>query len=249
MSLQIASSIANGVLEIALNRIEKKNALTTEMYQALAEKLLEAQYDNTISSILIRGQNGAFCAGNDIEDFLTTPPVRSDAPTWKFFDALMQLDKPVVAAVDGLAVGVGATMLLHCDFVYATPGTTFLMPFTGLGITPEGASTVLLPLLVGRQRAAKMLLLGKRVDAAELHLAGMVTEVVSPVDLLGIARATAVEFTALPLDIVRKTKRLMRDGIELLVNRQYAAERELLRETVQGDAAKRAFERFTKKTK
>ncbi|WP_455281202.1 enoyl-CoA hydratase-related protein [Cupriavidus necator] len=249
MSQQIVSAITDGVLEIALNRPEKKNAVTTEMYRSLASSLVDAGNNDNVAAVLIRGQDGVFSAGNDIEDFLTSPPVSPDAPTWQFFEALMQLDKPIVAAVDGLAVGIGATMLLHCDLVYATPRASFMLPFTKLGITPEGASTVLLPLLMGRQRAAKLLLLGRRVDAHELHLAGMVTEVVAESELLAMAKAVAAEFSVLPLDIVRKTKRLMRDGLELLVSQQYAAEKESLRETVQGEAAKQAFERFAKTRK
>ncbi|WP_233839220.1 enoyl-CoA hydratase-related protein [Paraburkholderia sp. ZP32-5] len=249
MSEHILLSLKANVFEITISRPERKNAMTGEMYGALAAALRQAQTDNEVRVVLIKGQPGVFCAGNDIDDFIASPPIKSDAPVWSFFSALMELDKPVVAAVDGAAIGIGTTMLLHCDLAFATPRSVFALPFTSLGITPEGASTVLLPLLAGRQRATELLMLGKKIDAARAELLGLLNDVVPPEELLDVAGSHANALAQLPEAVVRRTKRLIQDGLELHIARQYVAEREALAATVIAPAAQQAFAKFLGKRK
>jgi enoyl-CoA hydratase/carnithine racemase len=249
MSDHILLSLNANVFEITINRPERKNAMTGEMYSALATALRQAQTDSETRAVLIKGHSGVFCAGNDIGDFVASPPVEPDAPVWNFFAALMELDKPVVAAVDGAAIGIGTTMLLHCDLVFATPRSMFALPFTSLGITPEGASTVLLPLLAGRQRATELLMLGKKIDAARADALGLLNGIVPPEELLEVAGSHANTLALLPEAVVRQTKRLIQAGLELHVERQYAAEKEALSDTVTAPAAQQAFAKFLGKHK
>jgi enoyl-CoA hydratase/carnithine racemase len=244
MSKHLVISLNNQVLEITLARPERKNALTAEMYDALALALREAQTRDEIRAVLLKGQDGVFCAGNDIRDFVRNPPVMAEAPVWHFFKALMALEKPLVAAVDGVAIGVGTTLLLHCDLVLATARASFALPFTSLGLTPEGASTILLPLIAGRQRASEMLLLGSKVSADRAYDMGLVTAIVEPEALPSIAASRAAALAALPGDVVQATKRLIRNGLESLVTRQFDAEREAFSASVVRPAAQGAFQRF-----
>ena len=145
---------------IELARLDKKNAITTEMYVQLAEALAAADADSEVRAVLLHGAKDCFTAGNDLSDFLKRPP-GAKSPSWRFFEVLPSLQKPIVAAVGGPAIGIGTTLLLHCDLVYATPETRFQLPFVGLGIVPEFGSTYLLPLLAGYQRAAELMLLGQ----------------------------------------------------------------------------------------
>lgn len=232
------------ILNIVIHRPARKNAMTGEMYASFAAALRDAAVRDDIDVVLVRGQSGAFCAGNDITDFVAKPPVQSDAPVWEFFRALMDLDKPVVAAVDGPAIGIGTTMLLHCDLVFASDRSVIALPFTSLGLTPEGASTVLLPLLAGRQRAAEMLLLGTKVTAEQACGLGLVNQVVPAEELLGAAQSCAQKLASLPPGIVRATKRLMSDGLSRVVSHQFVAEQDAFRHTVVGPAAAQAFAKF-----
>jgi len=219
------------------------------MYRALVRALEGAQQNDAVKAVLLSGAGGAFSAGNDIADFIADPPVTPDAAVWQFFATLMKLDKPVVAAVDGLAIGVGTTALLHCDLVYASPRSTFALPFVNLGLTPEGVSTLLLPLLIGRQRSAELLLLGERISAEKACSLGLINEVVEADALLERARARARQLASLPSDVVRKTKRLLQDGLDQLVARQFEAECLALGEAVQGPAAQAAFAKFMSASK
>jgi hypothetical protein len=161
MSETVRIDVAGGVFRIELARPEKKNALTAEMYRILADALARAEADPAVRVILISGAGGNFTAGNDLADFLETPPMDDSAPVYQFIEGFANLQKPFVAAVEGVAVGVGTTMLLHCDLVYAGSGARFALPFANLGLTPEAASSLLLPLRVGQARAAEMLMLGE----------------------------------------------------------------------------------------
>lgn len=232
------------ILNIVINRPARKNAMTGEMYASVAAALRDSAVRDDIDVVLVRGQPAAFCAGNDITDFVAKPPVHADAPVWEFFRALMELDKPVVAAVDGPAIGIGTTMLLHCDLVFASDRSVFALPFTSLGLTPEGASTVLLPLLAGRQRAAEMLLLGTKVTAEQACGLGLVNQVVPAEALLGTAQSCAQKLASLPPGIVRATKRLTSDGLSRVVSHQFAAELDVFRHAVVGPAAAQAFAKF-----
>ena len=168
---------ADGVMTITIARPAKKNALTAAMYQTMADALAEAQEDKAVRVILLRGGDGNFTSGNDLEDFLKSPPKDDTAPVFQFLARISSASKPIVAAVPGLAIGVGVTMLLHCDLVYAADTATFSLPFTQLGLCPEAASSALLPRLAGHQVAAEKLLLGEAFDALEAHRIGIVNRV------------------------------------------------------------------------
>ena len=152
--MSIKSANLDGVATIEIARPEKKNALTQSMYQAMADAIAAARSNGEVRALLITGQPGIFTAGNDLEDFMQQPPLGADAPVWRFMQALIDCDKPVVAAVGGAAIGIGATMLLHCDLVYLSDEAQLLLPFVALGLVPEFASTLLLPQRMGQARAA-----------------------------------------------------------------------------------------------
>ena len=169
--MSIKSATLNGVATIEIARPEKKNALTIAMYQAMADALNAAREDAAVRAVLITGQPGVFTSGNDIEDFMTRVPGQGadsmDSPVFLFMRALLACDKPVVAAVTGAAIGIGTTMLLHCDFVYVSDEARLAMPFVALGLVPEFASSLVLPQLMGHRRAAEKLLLGDPFTAAQ----------------------------------------------------------------------------------
>ena len=173
----VRAETSGRVARIELARLEKKNAITTEMYVQLAEALAAADVDSEVRAVLLHGSRDCFTAGNDLSDFLKRP-IGAKSPSWRFFEVLPSLQKPIVAAVGGPAIGIGTTLLLHCDLVYATPETRFQLPFVGLGIVPEFGSTYLLPLLAGYQRAAELMLLGQPFTAEKAREVGIVTAVV-----------------------------------------------------------------------
>ena len=180
------------VLHIAINRPEKKNALTAEMYSALADAVDQAESDPAIRVILLHGGGDAFTAGNDLEDFMKKPwKGQAVPPAVRFIRAVAMARKPIVAAVQGLAVGVGTTILLHCDLVYAAEDARFMMPFINLGIVPEAAATVLLPLLVGRQRAAELFFLSAPLTAQRAYELGLVNGVLALDALLPTASGSS----------------------------------------------------------
>ncbi|HVQ05653.1 MAG TPA: enoyl-CoA hydratase-related protein, partial [Burkholderiaceae bacterium] len=159
--MSIKTGVHNGVATIEIARPEKKNALTAAMYQAMADALHAAAEDNTVRAVLISGQPGVFTSGNDLEDFMQRPPQGQDSPVAQFMRALIEINKPVVAAVTGAAIGIGTTMLLHCDFVYVSDEARLATPFVSLGLVPEYASSLWMPALMGHRRAAEKLLLGE----------------------------------------------------------------------------------------
>jgi len=201
---------AEGVLTIALNRPEKKNAITSAMYQSMADALADAQEDAAVRAILIRGGEGAFSAGNDLEDFMKSPPSSEDAPVLQFLRRISGAEKPIVASVAGVAVGIGTTLLLHCDLVYAAESATFSLPFAQLGLCPEAASSLLLPRIAGYPLAAEKLLLGEAFDAREAHRMGIVNRLLPAGEVDAFARAQAVKLAALPASSLRVTKMLMK---------------------------------------
>jgi enoyl-CoA hydratase/carnithine racemase len=243
MSEDIQRTLADGILELRLTRPDKKNALTNAMYGALTAGLAEASVDPAIVAVLISGEGDAFCAGNDISGFL--PANRTDA-AMVFIRAIAAFDKPIVAAVQGLAVGVGTTMLLHCDLVYAAPGTRFTVPFAKLGIVPEAASSLLLPLRVGAAKAAAMLLLGEPIDAEAAERAGLVTAIVPVEELLTHARAKAVALTAMPPRALAETRRLMR-GDRSAIEARLGEEEIAFAAALAGAEAQEAFTAFLEK--
>jgi enoyl-CoA hydratase/carnithine racemase len=198
-------------LTLALARPEKKNALTNAMYTALHEALEAAAEDAAVGVVVLTGAPGVFTAGNDLGDFMANPPSGENSPVFRLLRALVNFPKPIVAAVDGPAVGIGTTALLHCDFVVATPTTRFQMPFVKLGLVPEGGSSLLLPQLAGLQRASEHLLLGEPFDATEAKAMGLVNRIVPADELLTTANHFADAFAARPREAIRLAKALLRD--------------------------------------
>lgn len=199
------------LLTITLNRPEKKNALTHDMYSAMVEALEEAQADAAVRAICLRGTDSCFTSGNDLKDFLACPPTNEESPVMRFMHALIDVKKPLVAAVQGPAVGIGVTMTLHCDLVYASPTAVFKTPFTQLALCPEAASSYLLPRIIGIPRAMSMLMLGQSIDAETAAQWGLVTELFPQEEFDARLRERMDALTALPPEAVRATKALMRD--------------------------------------
>lgn len=223
----VTTETAHGVTTVRLARPEKKNALTVAMYDELCAALEAAGADDAVRVVLILGAPGAFCAGNDILDFVQNPPTGDESAVIRFLRALTTFDKPVVAGVDGAAVGIGTTLLLHCDLVYASTRSRFVLPFVKLGLVAEAASTLLLPLRVGPAKAAEWLLLGEPVQAEEAWRVGLVNELVPAVDVERIARTKAEALAALPPESVRITRRLMKqawaDAVQTALTREGVA--------------------------
>lgn len=243
----IRSDTANRVARIRFDRIEKKNALTAEMYRMLAEALAAAAADPQVRAVLLHGSPDCFTAGNDLSDFLNRAP--GESPVFRLFEVLPALEKPVVAAVGGPAVGIGTTMLLHCDLVYAAPEARFQLPFVPLGIVPEFGSTLLLPLLAGYQRAAELLLLGQPFTSQKAQEAGIVTAIVPQERLLEEAEKAALALAALPPESIRLTKRLMKSGYARQLREQIAEEGRLFVERLASPEAKEAMSAFLEKRK
>jgi enoyl-CoA hydratase/carnithine racemase len=236
-----------GVLEIAFNRPNKKNALTAGMYLEAAQALGEADRDDSVRVVLFRGEGDSFCAGNDLEDFASNPPVEEDAPVFQFLDTASRGVKPYVAAVHGSAVGIGTTLLLHCELVYAAEDARFALPFTRLGIVPEFASSYLLPFIAGYHRAAELLLLAEPFDARKADAAGFITRVLPAAQALPAAREAARMLASLPAKSVQRTKALMRRAHAAAVQSQMKAEIDDFRPMLFESAARAALERFLSK--
>jgi enoyl-CoA hydratase/carnithine racemase len=238
----------DAIFRIGIHRPEKKNALTAAMYLALADALNAADADATVRVILLHGSEDAFTTGNDINDFLANSPRDKDAGV-AFLRAIANTEKPLVAAVAGPAVGVGTTMLLHCDFVYAADNAKFALPFVSLGLCPEGASSYLLPIIAGYQRAAKVLLLGEPFDATTARELGLVTEIVAPGELMSAASSVARKLAALPPSSLRITKELMKRGLRQGIDEQMAEELKHFARRLDSPEAKEAFNAFLEKRK
>lgn len=219
MSEEVVVTCEAGVCELRLNRPQKRNAITVAMYQALGEALQAARADAGVQAVLLSGEGASFCAGNDLNDFLNAPDIGADHPVLSFLRQLVSCEKPLLAAVHGQTVGIGVTMLLHCDLVIAARGAQLSMPFVALGLVPEAGSSLLLPRLIGQQRAAQHLLLGRPLDAATAHTLGLVTEVVEEGELLPSARARARELTQQPAAALSATRRLLRGDPAALLAR------------------------------
>lgn len=241
--------VKDRVLRIEIARLDKKNALTQDMYRAMSQALAAADADSQVRAILIHGARDCFTAGNDLKDFLDQASSSGPSEGFNFISALPRLAKPLVAAVGGSAVGIGTTMLLHCDLVYASPGARFQMPFVPLGLVPEAASSLLLPMIAGYQRAAELLLLGQPFTAAKALAAGFVTEIVAEAQLLEYARNAAVSIAALPPASVRLTKQLMKRQLGQAIASQMEEERRIFAERLGSGEAKEAMTAFFEKRK
>ncbi|RZI83077.1 MAG: enoyl-CoA hydratase [Rubrivivax sp.] len=208
-----------GVLTLTFNRLDKKNAITTAMYTALADALTEAAADAAVRAVVIQGHEQIFTAGNDLADFKNNPP-STDAdkpvPVFRYLEAMRTFPKPIVAAVSGAAVGIGTTLLLHCDLVYAGDNAAFSLPFVNLGLCPEAGASLLLPALVGYPRAAEKLLLGEAFYAEEALDMGLVNRILPPHEVAGYAQAQALKLAAKPPESVRITKALMKQSLTAL---------------------------------
>jgi enoyl-CoA hydratase/carnithine racemase len=248
-STHIRTAVLNGVATIEIARPEKKNALTAAMYQAMADAVLDAQLDGAVRALLITGQPGIFTSGNDLEDFVQRPPAGPDSPVVRFMKALAECDKPVVAAVTGGAVGIGTTMLLHCDLVYVADDARLAMPFVGLGLVPEYASSLLLPQLMGHVRAAERLLLGDPFNGAQAVELGLANAVLPAAEVLNHARRVAERFNALPPGAVQDAKRLMKRAGKDAIAQQMAVEGELFAARLRSPEAREAFQAFFEKRK
>ena len=247
--MDISTEQAGGICTIRFNRPEKKNAITGAMYQAMAEALRAAEADQAVRVILFAGLPNIFTAGNDLEDFLKQPPQGENSSVFQFMTALKGAGKPVVAAVAGAAVGIGTTMLLHCDLVYAADNAKFSMPFSQLGLCPEFASSLLLQRLAGYQRAAEKLMLGEPFLADEALAMGLVNRVLPVDDLLPFAQGQAAKLAALPASSVRTTKQLMKRGAAQEIDAQMVEEGAHFRRMLNAPEAKEAFTAFFEKRK
>lgn len=211
--MSIGYQLDQGVATITIDRPEKKNAITGAMYEAMAASLGRAADDRAVRAVIITGAGGAFTGGNDLKDFADPRFIQPDSPVLGFMQALAGFEKPVIAAVNGIAVGIGVTLLLHCDLVYAADNATFSTPFTALGLVPEFGSTLLFPMIAGRVRATEALVLGKPFLAAEAVAMGIANAVLPAAELMPHARAVARKFAALPPGAVRDSKRLLRQAL------------------------------------
>jgi len=239
---------AGPVLEILFNRPEKKNALTGAMYAAVVDAFHRADEDASVRVVLLSGVGDTFTSGNDIKDFQTRAATDEPTHASPFLTALSSLAKPLVAAVNGAAIGVGTTMLAHADIVIAARTARFVMPFTSLGLVPEAASSLLFPRLVGHQRASALLLLGDPLDAETARDWGFVNQVVADADLMSTARSVAERLAALPAASVRQTKDLIKNGKQDVPGR-IAEELVLFRDRLRSPEAAEAFRAFAEKRK
>lgn len=245
--MDITTSKADGILSIGFTRPDKKNAITADMYQTMADALRDGETDSAVRAIVILGLPEIFTAGNDLEDFVKNTQISGDRPVAQFMCALNEAGKPVVAAVSGAAVGIGTTMLMHCDMVYAADNAKFSMPFSQLGLCPEYASSLLLPRLAGYQRAAEKLMLGEAFRADEALAMGLVNKVLPLDELLPYAYAQAAKLVALPASSVRVTKQLLKAGQVEAVNARMLEENQHFGRMLAQPEAREAFKAFFEK--
>ena len=239
----------DGIATLTLNRLARKNSITSAMYGALADALAQAESDAAVRVVVLQGHETIFSAGNDIGDFLDKPPAGTDAPVFRFLRAIATFTKPLVAAVCGPAVGVGTTLLFHCDLVYAGDNAAFSMPFVNLGICPEAASSLLVPQMMGYHRAAEALLLGEPFLAEAALEVGLVNRIVPPAEANALARAQARKLAARPPSSLIETKRLMKAGQQALVLQRMAEEGASFSRMLGEPAAREAFGAFLEKRK
>jgi enoyl-CoA hydratase/carnithine racemase len=247
--VSIAVQTINGVARIAIARPEKKNAITVAMYQAMADAIGTAHDDGTVRAILIHGEKDIFTAGNDLEDFMKNPPAGMDAPVFQFMQALGLSEKPVVAAVNGAAVGIGTTMLMHCDLVYCADNAMFSMPFVSLGVCSEFASSLTIPLAAGYHKAAEKLLLAEPISAEEALEMKIVNRILPPGEVLDYAIRQAERFNALPPASVRETKRLMKFSWRSMTEKLIMEEAKSFERMLRSAEAKEAFSAFFERRK
>src|SRR6478752_1345733 len=246
---EIVTEQAGSILRVQLNRPTKLNAMTSAMYLALAGIFDEAANDENTRIVLWHGAGDSFCAGNDIDDFRKNPPGPGESPQAGLMNALVDFDKPLVAAVQGAAIGGGTTMLTHCDFIYAGENAKFQMPFINLAVVPEFGSSCSVPARIGHVRAAELILLGTPFDARRAAELGLVTEVISDQDVLARATETARKLAAKPAAALQASKRLIKQPFREQIKAAMRAENEEFSAQVRSEDAKEAFTAFLQKRK
>ena len=251
--MDILTQQQDGVLTISFNRPAKKNAITAVMYQTMADALQQAENDPAVRVIVLCGQENIFTAGNDLEDFMQNAAKLStdgeSSTIIQFMQALSSASKPVIAAVAGLAVGIGTTLLMHCDLVYLADNAKLVMPFTQLGLCPEFASSLLLQRLAGYHRAAEKLLLGEAFDAKEALAMGLANKVVPAADLMALVHQQAARLVALPATSLRATKQLMKSSQTALMKQVMHDELQQFSQMLNAQEAREAFLAFFQKRK
>lgn len=245
----ILTHIDAGVMTITFNRLDKKNSITSTMYAAMADAVAQAAADASVRVVLFQGHESIFSAGNDIGDFLNQPPSTKESPVFRFLRGIATFEKPLLAAVAGPAVGIGTTMLFHCDLVYAGDNAAFSMPFVNLGLCPEAASSLLAPRMFGYHRAAEALLMGDPFFAEAAQEVGLVNRVVPPTEVNGYAQAQARKLAGKPLSSLIETKRLMKGGYQQEVLAKMDEEGASFGRMLREPAAREAFGAFMEKRK
>ena len=244
----ILTHIDAGVMTITFNRLDKKNSITSTMYAAMADAVDQAAADASVRVVLFQGHESIFSAGNDIGDFLNQPPSTQESPVFRFLRGIATFEKPLLAAVAGPAVGIGTTMLFHCDLVYAGDNAAFSMPFVNLGLCPEAASSLLAPRMFGYHRAAEALLMGEPFFAEAAQEVGLVNRVVPPTEVNGYAQAQARKLATKPLSSLIATKRLMKGDTQAVLQKM-DEEGQSFGRMLREPAAKEAFGAFMEKRK
>ena len=245
----ILTDTSAGVLTITLNRVDKKNSITAAMYASMADALAQAEADPAVRAVVFQGHETIFSAGNDISDFLNAKPSTMDSPVFRFLRAISTFPKPVLAAVCGPAVGIGTTLLFHCDLVYAGDNAAFSMPFVNLGLCPEAASSYLAPQRMGYGRAAEALMLGEPFMAEAALEMGLISRIVPPSEAAALAQRQAQKLAAKPIGSLIETKRLMKLGQVEVVAQRMAQEAQSFGRMLAEPAAREAFTAFMEKRK
>ncbi len=248
MTQTVLAGKANGVLTLTINRPERRNALDVATYLGLAEQIWGAGQDKDVRAVVLTGANNYFTAGNDLKDFQGPRP-NGDSAGIKFLRSLADCDLPVIAAVEGSAIGIGVTLLQHCDFIYAADNVTFKIPFVPLGLCPEGASSMLMAQIVGVRRATDWLLRGRPFSAKEALDADFITELCAPGEALQVAQHTARELAALPPEALQTSKRMLKHTLRPKIHAAFDYEWAHFNERLKSDEAQAAFAAFLNKKK
>ncbi len=244
MSAQIVVTREKSSLCIQIHRPEKKNALTQEMYAAISDAIRAGDADDSVRAIILHGIEGCFTSGNDLENFRNGPSPDRVYPHNLYIDALSHAQKPVIAAVSGICLGIGTIMLFHCDFVYATADTRFSLPFVNLGLSPEGGTSYILPHLIGYQKAAELILLGEQFDSQVAERIGLVNEIVPDETLLAKALDTSERLAQKSPEAIRAAKALLKRGMKDAVTTAMSRELDLFNERLASPEAGAAIEQF-----
>ena len=245
----VQTTIDDRLLRIRFNRPKKKNAITRDMYSVMADAIVSSNGDPSVRVVVFEGSEGCFTSGNDLMDFMNAPDTGPDSPVGRFLSALSTAEKPVVAAVTGIAVGIGTTLLLHCDLVYASEKAKFHMPFVNLGLVPEFGSSLILPGLMGQRRAAELLLLGQPFDAAQACALGIVNAVVPEDRVVEVALEKARALAQQAPSALRQTKKLMKRANSQAIAEQIVEEGSHFAALLSSPEAMEAFQAFMEKRK